>query len=218
MNKGLIRYMDQVVCNPHFRIVGYNRDALIVKPEPDVPVSIFFYEIYEFLRRNSLNYSRVEYEFNRIKSFADISDFAVSDLFERYQKELLKKYPQATNIFFTPDHPIESIKKSYRRKRIHHLVDNVCRSVRFEGVDGYASWVYGTCPTSLQNSVEYAFRLGKYLQYLITRHNVTIDKVIDNAIYDAAPNGLSKSELNIGIAILIQIWVYGNELSLALYT
>lgn len=210
--------MDQVVCNPHFKIVGYNKDALIVRPEPDVPVSIFFYEIYEFLRRNSLNYSRVEYEFGGVKSFADITDFDVSDIFERYQKQLFKKYPQATNIFFTPTNPIETLKSSYRHKRIHRLVDTVCRSVKFEGVDGYASWVYGTCPTSLQNSVEYAFRLGKYLQYLITRHNVTIDKVIDNAIYDAAPSGLSKSERNIGIAILIQIWTYGEALALALYT
>lgn len=86
--------MDQVVCNPHFKIVGYNKDALIVRPEPDVPVSIFFYEIYEFLRRNSLNYSRVEYEFGGVKSFADITDFDVSislkDTKNNYSKSILK--------------------------------------------------------------------------------------------------------------------------------
>lgn len=217
MKKGLVRYMEQVVCNPHFRIVGYNKDALIVKPEEDVPISYFFYEIHEFLKSNG-NYTRVDFEFNGIRSFADITDYSVSVLYERFQIEIFKKHPQATNLFFTPPTTIETIKNSYRQKRIHRLVDNVCCSIQFEGVEDYSSLVYETYPTSLQDSIQYAFRLGKYLQYLITKHNVTIDKVIDNAIYDAMTNNLSKSQRNIGVAILIQIWKYGKELSIALYT
>lgn len=61
--------------------------------------------------------------------------------------------------------------------------------------------------------VTYARRLGKYMQYLMERHNKTVVDIVENASCASDIEGITDYMYGCAISMLEQCWKYGEELS-----
>lgn len=221
MLKGLVFDFEQIVSAKTFRIINFENHILTIKPEPTANLDDFVSEVFETLHRRDIemfDISGINFVFEGVKSFATKEDdvYEIDIRYWVYADHQLRNKPITTT---TSWHKISRAKKTARQERITEHVDNICNSLDFETSDiqAYIKEYINSDNEYFRATAKYAIRLGKYLQYLIIRHNKTIDKVLYNAIYDAATSDVSKQQRYLALFFLTHDWKYGMQLYKAIH-
>lgn len=135
--------------------------------------------------------------------------------FDEYYRKEYEEYKK------TPEYRNErkkELKTKFHRQKVRNKVREIVQTEEFQFKDEEARKLWQDNVSRDHSSYSdgvfhYAECWAKFMQYLMNKHNVTVEKIAKNTSRDANLNGgLSIYQFGCAVKILSQIWKYGEEL------
>lgn len=138
-------------------------------------------------------------------------------------KETAKKQHLKMEAYMkTPEYLSERaklLKIANRRKTVQKDIISIDESTElyFKNEEAAKSWIQWTAISSKDSYkkvvITYARRWAKYMQYLMEKHNKTVDEIATSTSYISNIDDISGFMYNYAVSLLTHYWKYGEELN-----
>ena len=158
------------------------------------------------------NVTKIEFTFNDVEVSVTRENSDPELIFKEKKKKMKANYLEYQRKQEAYKHTPEYLKSQLRKQRITKLVEKSLKSekINFRDEDAERKW-NRFAEVNPTDDVEVVEKWCKYMQYLMSKHNLCLAKIAKNALNDVAED-ISGAQYAYTVAFLRDIWFYGEDL------